>query len=40
MKKYTDDFYVEAEIESMMVSPGHRLIVAMLWRIAKALEKK
>jgi hypothetical protein len=40
MKEYSDDFYVEAKLKSLTISHGHRLIVAMLWRIAKALEKK
>ena len=40
MNKYNDDFYVEAKLESLTINHGHRLIIAMLWRIAKALEKK
>jgi hypothetical protein len=42
MKKYNDDFYIEAELDEFdkIIGPGQRLVIAMLWRIAKALEKK
>jgi len=40
MKKYKDDFHVGTKLESLTINHGHKLIIAMLWRIAKALEKK
>ncbi len=42
MKKYNDDFYIESRLDSLdkIIGPGQTLIIAMLWRIAKALEKK
>ncbi len=42
VKKYKDDFYIWSKLDALdkIIGPGQTLVIAMLWRIAKALEKK